>query len=112
MNDWHRARAEISNLGCLPVMDPLTNTRTLSSSQSLTRTSHVHEEVNCAGIDRCTAWGDMGPEPVHDVRNSHKSYPRDTWSKVLACLRNDGLMVKGTVQKPVLKELPKSFHLM
>jgi exocyst complex component 7 len=47
-----------------------------------------------------------------DVRNYHKSYQRETWSRVLACLKNDGLMVKGHVQKPVLKERFKSFNTM
>ncbi|KAJ3703637.1 hypothetical protein LUZ61_007342 [Rhynchospora tenuis] len=47
-----------------------------------------------------------------DVRNYHKNYQRETWSRVLNCLRNDGLMVKGSVQKPVLKERFKSFNSM
>ncbi|XP_078170511.1 exocyst complex component EXO70C1-like [Carex rostrata] len=47
-----------------------------------------------------------------DVRNYHKSYQRETWSKLLACLKNDGLVVKGNVQKPVLKERFKSFNAM
>ncbi|WOL12984.1 exocyst complex component EXO70B1-like [Canna indica] len=42
----------------------------------------------------------------------HKNYQRETWSRVLACLRDDGLQHKGGVQKPVLKERFKSFNAM
>jgi exocyst complex component 7 len=47
-----------------------------------------------------------------DLRQCHKNYQRETWSKVLACLRDDGITVKGTVQKTVLKDRFKSFNIM
>ncbi|XP_010927946.1 exocyst complex component EXO70C1-like [Elaeis guineensis] len=47
-----------------------------------------------------------------DLRQYHKNYQRETWSKVLACFRDGGLNVKGNVSKPVLKERFKSFNAM
>ncbi|KAF5182791.1 Exocyst complex component exo70b1 [Thalictrum thalictroides] len=47
-----------------------------------------------------------------DLRQYHKNYQRETWSKVLGCLKDDGLQVNGKVQKPVLKERFKSFNAM
>lgn len=47
-----------------------------------------------------------------ELRQYHKNYQRETWSKVLACLKDDGITVKGTVQKTVLKERFKTFNLM
>ncbi|RWW80740.1 hypothetical protein BHE74_00010903 [Ensete ventricosum] len=47
-----------------------------------------------------------------DLRQYHKNYQRETWSKLLACLRDDGLQVKGSVAKPLLKERFKSFNAM
>ncbi|THU66805.1 hypothetical protein C4D60_Mb05t18070 [Musa balbisiana] len=47
-----------------------------------------------------------------ELRQYHKNYQRETWSRVLACLRDDGLQVKGSVAKPVLKERFKSFNAM
>ncbi|KDP41805.1 hypothetical protein JCGZ_26823 [Jatropha curcas] len=47
-----------------------------------------------------------------DLRNYHKSYQRDTWSKLLSCLGQEGLQVNGKVVKPVLKEKFKNFNLM
>ncbi|XP_065026600.1 exocyst complex component EXO70C1-like [Musa acuminata AAA Group] len=47
-----------------------------------------------------------------DLRQYHKNYQRETWSKLLACLRDDGLQVRGSVAKPVLKERFKSFNAM
>ncbi|MBA0749052.1 hypothetical protein Gogos_003016 [Gossypium gossypioides] len=47
-----------------------------------------------------------------DVRNYHKSYQRETWTKLLGCISNDGLNVRGKVVKPVLKEKFKSFNAM
>ncbi|EHA8587822.1 exocyst complex component EXO70B1-like [Cocos nucifera] len=47
-----------------------------------------------------------------DLRQYHKNYQRETWSKVLACFRDGGLNVRGNVSKPVLKERFKSFNAM
>ncbi|XP_009405100.2 exocyst complex component EXO70C1-like [Musa acuminata AAA Group] len=47
-----------------------------------------------------------------ELRQYHKNYQRETWSRVLACLRDDGLQAKGSVAKPVLKERFKSFNAM
>ncbi|XP_068664986.1 exocyst complex component EXO70C1-like [Aristolochia californica] len=48
-----------------------------------------------------------------ELRQYHKNYKRETWSKVLACLRDDGLMQgKGSVNKTILKERFKSFNTM
>ncbi|TVU50996.1 hypothetical protein EJB05_02397, partial [Eragrostis curvula] len=45
------------------------------------------------------------------LRQYHKNYQRETWSRVLALLRDDGVItVKGHVQKPVLKERFKQFN--
>ncbi|OVA09616.1 Exocyst complex protein Exo70 [Macleaya cordata] len=45
-----------------------------------------------------------------DLRQYHKNYQRETWGKVLACLRDEGLQVNGKVSKPVLKERFKTFN--
>ena len=46
-----------------------------------------------------------------DLRQYHKNYQRETWSRVLGLLRDDGVLtVKGHVQKPVLKERFKQFN--
>ncbi|KAK7395942.1 hypothetical protein VNO78_16569 [Psophocarpus tetragonolobus] len=45
-----------------------------------------------------------------DLRNYHKTYQRETWSRVLQCLNHEGLSVNGKVHKPVLKERFKSFN--
>ncbi|XP_008811747.4 exocyst complex component EXO70B1-like [Phoenix dactylifera] len=47
-----------------------------------------------------------------DLRQYHKNYQRETWSKVLACFRDGELNVRGNVSKPVLKERFKSFNAM
>ncbi|XP_065044554.1 exocyst complex component EXO70C1-like [Musa acuminata AAA Group] len=47
-----------------------------------------------------------------DLRQYHKNYQRETWSKVLACFKDDGLQARGHVAKPVLKERLKSFNSM
>lgn len=47
-----------------------------------------------------------------DLRTYHNNYKRETWSKILACLSQEGLTVNGKVQKPVLKERLKSFNAM
>ncbi|GMI78158.1 exocyst subunit exo70 family protein C2 [Hibiscus trionum] len=47
-----------------------------------------------------------------DVRNYHKSYQRETWTKLLGCISSQGLTVKGKVVKPVLKEKFKNFNIM
>ncbi|XP_062202937.1 exocyst complex component EXO70C1-like [Phragmites australis] len=45
------------------------------------------------------------------LRQYHKNYQRETWSRVLGLLRDDGVLtVKGHVQKPVLKERFKQFN--
>ncbi|GAB4828550.1 hypothetical protein Ancab_018210 [Ancistrocladus abbreviatus] len=45
-----------------------------------------------------------------DMRHYHKSYQRETWSKVLQCLNQEGLQVNGKVYKPNLKERFKNFN--
>uniref|UniRef100_J3NBN9 Exocyst subunit Exo70 family protein n=1 Tax=Oryza brachyantha TaxID=4533 RepID=J3NBN9_ORYBR len=46
-----------------------------------------------------------------NLRQYHKNYQRETWSRVLGLLRDDGVItVKGSVQKPVLKERFKQFN--
>ncbi|KAK9146448.1 hypothetical protein Sjap_006351 [Stephania japonica] len=45
-----------------------------------------------------------------DLRQYHKNYQRETWGKVLGCLKDDGLMVHGKIVKPLLKERFKSFN--
>lgn len=48
-----------------------------------------------------------------DLRQCHKTYQRETWNKVLGCLRdNHGLTVNGKVVKPELKERFKNFNAM
>ncbi|KAL5719744.1 hypothetical protein ACHQM5_012489 [Ranunculus cassubicifolius] len=47
-----------------------------------------------------------------DLRQYHKNYQRETWSKVLGCLSHEGLQVNGKVQKPVLKERFKNFNAL
>jgi exocyst complex protein 7 len=47
-----------------------------------------------------------------DLRQYHKNYQRETWSKLLGCLSNEGLNVNGKVVRPVLKERFKSFNQM
>ncbi|WOL11187.1 hypothetical protein Cni_G19949 [Canna indica] len=48
-----------------------------------------------------------------ELQQYHKNYQRETWSKLVACLRDEGLQVKGgSVAKPVLKERFKSFNAM
>ncbi|KQJ92115.1 exocyst complex component EXO70B1 [Brachypodium distachyon] len=45
------------------------------------------------------------------LRQYHKNYQRETWSRVLTLLRDDGVLtVKGHVQKPMLKERFKQFN--
>ncbi|XP_057507747.1 exocyst complex component EXO70B1-like [Actinidia eriantha] len=46
------------------------------------------------------------------VRQYHKNYQRETWGKLLQCLRHEGLQVNGKVYKPILKDRFKSFNLM
>ncbi|CAJ1789018.1 unnamed protein product [Sphenostylis stenocarpa] len=45
-----------------------------------------------------------------ELRNYHKNYQRETWSRVLQCLNHEGLNVNGKVHKPSLKERFKSFN--
>ncbi|XVF59985.1 hypothetical protein PTKIN_Ptkin08bG0006300 [Pterospermum kingtungense] len=47
-----------------------------------------------------------------DLRNYHQSYKRETWMKLLGCLKVEGLSVNGKVVKPELKERFKSFNAM
>ncbi|XXG49798.1 hypothetical protein AAC387_Pa02g3870 [Persea americana] len=48
-----------------------------------------------------------------DLRQYHKNYQRETWSKVLGCLKDEGLLHgKGNIVKPALKERFKSFNAM
>ncbi|CAB4275487.1 unnamed protein product [Prunus armeniaca] len=47
-----------------------------------------------------------------DLRQYHKNYQRETWSRLLQCLGHEGLTVHGKVAKPVLKERFKSFNAL
>ncbi|GLT27206.1 hypothetical protein SLA2020_022230 [Shorea laevis] len=46
-----------------------------------------------------------------ELRNFHKNYQRETWTKLLGCLSHEGLTSNGKVMKPVLKERFKSFNV-
>ncbi|TXG56000.1 hypothetical protein EZV62_017313 [Acer yangbiense] len=45
-----------------------------------------------------------------DLRQYHKNYQRETWSRVLQSMSPEGLLVKGKVVKPLLKERFKNFN--
>lgn len=47
-----------------------------------------------------------------ELRQYHKSYQRETWSKVLNILNHEGLQVNGKVNKTLLKERFKTFNAM
>ncbi|KAG6494113.1 exocyst complex component EXO70B1-like [Zingiber officinale] len=49
-----------------------------------------------------------------ELRQYHKNYQRETWSRVLGCLKDEGLQGKGGggVAKPALKDRFKSFNSM
>uniref|UniRef100_A0A5B7B2L3 Exocyst subunit Exo70 family protein n=1 Tax=Davidia involucrata TaxID=16924 RepID=A0A5B7B2L3_DAVIN len=46
------------------------------------------------------------------LRHYHKNYQRETWGRLLQCLKHEGLHVNGKVYKPVLKERFKNFNTM
>ncbi|CAN1313620.1 Exocyst complex component EXO70B1 [Linum perenne] len=45
-----------------------------------------------------------------DLRKYHKGYTRETWGRVLQCLRHEGLQVNGKMAKALLKERFKMFN--
>ncbi|XP_022725027.1 exocyst complex component EXO70B1-like [Durio zibethinus] len=47
-----------------------------------------------------------------DLRQYHKNYQRETWSKVLQCINHEGLQMNGKVSKAILKERFKSFNTL
>ncbi|XP_061981990.1 exocyst complex component EXO70C1 [Populus nigra] len=47
-----------------------------------------------------------------DLRQYHKAYTRETWTRLLQCLNHDGLMVNGKLSKTILKERFKMFSTM
>ncbi|KVH97873.1 exocyst complex component EXO70B1-like [Cynara cardunculus var. scolymus] len=47
-----------------------------------------------------------------EVRHYHKSYQRETWTRVLQCISQEGIQVKGKVDKKVLKERLKNLNAM
>ncbi|KAJ6702167.1 EXOCYST SUBUNIT EXO70 FAMILY PROTEIN, partial [Salix koriyanagi] len=47
-----------------------------------------------------------------DLRQHHKAYTRETWTRLLQCLNHDGLMTNGKLSKTVLKERFKMFSAM
>ncbi|KAJ8773594.1 hypothetical protein K2173_005840 [Erythroxylum novogranatense] len=47
-----------------------------------------------------------------ELRMYHKSYTRETWSRLLQCLSLEGLQVHGKVAKPAVKERFKMFNTM
>ncbi|KAK1415877.1 hypothetical protein QVD17_31665 [Tagetes erecta] len=47
-----------------------------------------------------------------DVRNYHKSYQRETWTKLLQWLTQEGVQVNGKPSRRILKERFKSFNAM
>ncbi|KMT07394.1 hypothetical protein BVRB_6g150200 [Beta vulgaris subsp. vulgaris] len=70
--------------------------------QKIKESSEFHDLV---GNDSCR-------KRSSELRGYHKSYQRETWSRVLQCLNQEGLQVHGKVQKPVLKERFKCFNQM
>ncbi|KAL4587085.1 hypothetical protein LXL04_011735 [Taraxacum kok-saghyz] len=47
-----------------------------------------------------------------EVRHYHKSYQRETWTRLLQCITQEGIQVNGKVNKQVLKERFKNFNAM
>lgn len=47
-----------------------------------------------------------------DLRQYHKNYQRETWSRVLQCISHEGLSANGKVIKTVLKERFKNFNTL
>ncbi|XVF44364.1 hypothetical protein PTKIN_Ptkin02bG0114300 [Pterospermum kingtungense] len=47
-----------------------------------------------------------------DLRQYHKNYQRETWSKVLQCINHEGLLMNGKVSKAILKERFKNFNTL
>ncbi|XVF02173.1 hypothetical protein REPUB_Repub04eG0152900 [Reevesia pubescens] len=47
-----------------------------------------------------------------DLRQYHKNYQRETWSKVLQSINHDCLQMNGKVSKAILKERFKNFNTM
>lgn len=47
-----------------------------------------------------------------DLRQYHKNYQRETWSKVLQCINHEGLLINGKVSKAILKERFKNFNTL
>ncbi|KAJ6428420.1 hypothetical protein OIU84_023783 [Salix udensis] len=47
-----------------------------------------------------------------DLRQHHKAYTRETWTRLLQCLNHDGLMANGKLSKTILKERFKMFSAM
>ncbi|XP_058103572.1 exocyst complex component EXO70B1-like [Magnolia sinica] len=48
-----------------------------------------------------------------NLQQYHKNYQRETWGRVLGCLRDEGLLQgKGVIVKPTLKERFKSFNAL
>ncbi|CAI0381364.1 unnamed protein product [Linum tenue] len=45
-----------------------------------------------------------------DLRKYHKGYTRETWGRVLQCLKHDGIQVNGKMAKAVVKERFKMFN--
>ncbi|KAL2903797.1 Exocyst complex component EXO70B1 [Bienertia sinuspersici] len=70
--------------------------------QKIKESAEIHDLV---GNDFCR-------RRSSELRGYHKSYQRETWSRVLQCLNQEGLQVNGKVQKPVLKERFKCFNQM
>lgn len=46
------------------------------------------------------------------LRQYHKNYQRETWSRVLQCISHEGLQANGKVVKAVLKERFKNFNAL
>lgn len=46
------------------------------------------------------------------LRQYHRNYQRETWSKVLQCINHEGLQMNGKVSKAILKERFKNFNTL
>ncbi|KAL7606963.1 hypothetical protein Lser_V15G14717 [Lactuca serriola] len=47
-----------------------------------------------------------------EVRHYHKSYQRETWTRLLQCITQEGIQVNGKVNKQALNERFKNFNAM
>ncbi|KAJ4823201.1 hypothetical protein Tsubulata_015149 [Turnera subulata] len=70
--------------------------------QKIKRASEIHQAMGDTWFRKKSS----------DLRNYHKNYKVEAWSKLLACLSHEGLQSHGKVMKPVLKERFKNFNAL